>query len=280
MTWNNDWPVIGEDPDGDGKGQPVLVHKKPNVGKAYPKALPQTSDDFDTAKLGLQWQWNANFKPDWYSAWQRSGFLRLDAIPMPENAPNLLKVPSILLQKLPAPDFSATAKLDLALLQPGDRTGLIILGREYSFIGVEKTTLPVSALSNPLAMKKAKKLLKTRLRVAPLPSSFASQFAPKRSALSATAPTALTSKILANHSLLTPAAGLVPVWVSSVPPPKTPKTPAMLILITFTSNKTYAQFFVILSCLCDFVVTPPPAFTCCCQMPMMLLRRRNQGLCS
>ena len=32
MAWKDGWPVMGEDPDGDGKGQPVLVHKKPDVG--------------------------------------------------------------------------------------------------------------------------------------------------------------------------------------------------------------------------------------------------------
>jgi len=32
MRWLNDWPVIGIDKDGDGKGEPVAVYKKPNVG--------------------------------------------------------------------------------------------------------------------------------------------------------------------------------------------------------------------------------------------------------
>src|SRR5207253_397951 len=29
MKWVNDWPVIGVDKDGDGKGEPVLIYKKP-----------------------------------------------------------------------------------------------------------------------------------------------------------------------------------------------------------------------------------------------------------
>jgi hypothetical protein len=33
MKWVNDWPVIGNDPDGTGKGEPVLSHKKPDLGK-------------------------------------------------------------------------------------------------------------------------------------------------------------------------------------------------------------------------------------------------------
>lgn len=31
MTWINDWPIIGEDKDGNGCGEPVTRHKKPNV---------------------------------------------------------------------------------------------------------------------------------------------------------------------------------------------------------------------------------------------------------
>ena len=65
MKWINDWPVIGMDKDNDGKGEPVLVYKKPNVGKTYPVATPAESDEFNENKIGLQWQWQANPKPYW-----------------------------------------------------------------------------------------------------------------------------------------------------------------------------------------------------------------------
>lgn len=60
MKWVNDWPVIGIDKDGDGCGDPVLVHTKPNVGKTYPIRTPQESDEFDGYTLSPQWQWHAN----------------------------------------------------------------------------------------------------------------------------------------------------------------------------------------------------------------------------
>ena len=63
MIWKNDFPVIGVDKDGDGTGEPVLTYKKPNVGKTYPIETPPDSDEFDDAKLGLQWQWHANPQP-------------------------------------------------------------------------------------------------------------------------------------------------------------------------------------------------------------------------
>ena len=137
MQWINDWPVIGEDPDHDGKGQPVLTYRKPNVGKTYFPTAPQTSDEFDGSTLRLQWQWNANFQKDWYALGARPGYLRLFC--KPAASENLLKVPQVLLQKLPAPDFRVTTKLDLSHLIPGEKAGLIILGRDYSFIGIEKT---------------------------------------------------------------------------------------------------------------------------------------------
>ena len=60
LKWINDWPVIGIDVDGDGKGEPVAKHRKPDVGREYPLRVPQTSDEFAGIKLGLQWQWHAN----------------------------------------------------------------------------------------------------------------------------------------------------------------------------------------------------------------------------
>jgi beta-xylosidase len=40
MKWIKDWPVIGADKDGDGKGEPVVRYRKPNVGKTYPIQTP------------------------------------------------------------------------------------------------------------------------------------------------------------------------------------------------------------------------------------------------
>ena len=41
--WKNGFPVIGDDPDGDGTGEPVLLHKKPNVGDTFPITTPPDS---------------------------------------------------------------------------------------------------------------------------------------------------------------------------------------------------------------------------------------------
>ena len=139
VKWVNDWPVIGIDKDGDGKGEPVLSYKKPNVGKTYPVAVPQTSDEFDSNKPGLQWQWHANYQDRWMSLTERPGWLRLFSVPIPDKAVNLWPVPNLILQKFPAPEFTVTTKVDFSKLATGQKTGLIIMGMDYSYLAVERT---------------------------------------------------------------------------------------------------------------------------------------------
>jgi beta-xylosidase len=110
MKWVNDWPVIGIDKDGDGKGEPVLDYKKPNVGRTFAVASPQESDEFNDNKIGLQWQWMANPKATWVFGNSGKGSLRLFSDKMPDSAKNLWFAPNVLLQKFPADEFMATTK--------------------------------------------------------------------------------------------------------------------------------------------------------------------------
>ena len=73
VQWIDGWPVMGENIDTGLCGQPVMRHKKPNVGKEYPVSTIPTSDDFSSDKLGLQWQWQANPKEEWYSLTENKG---------------------------------------------------------------------------------------------------------------------------------------------------------------------------------------------------------------
>ena len=146
MHWLNDWPVIGDDKNNTGTGEPVLQHAKPVAGKFELKA-PATSDEFSSANLGFQWQWNANWKADWFSLSARKNYLRLFAIndesQLQEKSgqkKNLWDVPSLLLQKLPAEKFVVTTEFDVSnLLQVGDTAGLIMYGYDYQWIGVKNT---------------------------------------------------------------------------------------------------------------------------------------------
>jgi beta-xylosidase len=137
MVWKNDWPVIGEDPDGDGKGQPVLSYRKPRVkGAAQALATPPTSDEFSSSALGLQWQWHANPQDYWAYLNGPLGYLRLYAVPLPADYKNLWQVPNLLLQKLPAEKFTATAKLSFTPRFEGEKMGLLMMGLDYAHLSV------------------------------------------------------------------------------------------------------------------------------------------------
>ncbi len=137
LRWVDDWPVIGRDDDGDGRGEPVLVHDKPNVRIDPPVAVLPASDEFSTATLGPQWQWEANPDEAWYSLGARPGHLRL-ATQRADADDRLWPMPSVLSQRLPGPAFSATTKLQLAPGDDGERAGLVVLGMDYAWIGLRR----------------------------------------------------------------------------------------------------------------------------------------------
>lgn len=134
MDWENNWPVMGEDKDGNGIGEPVKTHKKPEIGKDYPVVTPVESTEFEGDSLGLQWQWHANPKVVWHAKLPGEDYLRLFSIKTPEDSPNLWMTPNLLLQKFPAPNFTATTKISLIPqeAEEGKRAGLIVMGMDYA----------------------------------------------------------------------------------------------------------------------------------------------------
>jgi beta-xylosidase len=145
MEWKGDWPVIGADPDEDGTGEPYLTHQKPKTSASQSIEAPATSDEFDSPKLGLQWQWNANPDTSWFSLTERASALRLSCVPRPsqrtDGSPagkSLYDAPNFLLQKFPAPAFVATTMLDFFPLADGDLAGLAVFGFNYAILGLKQ----------------------------------------------------------------------------------------------------------------------------------------------
>jgi beta-xylosidase len=136
LTWKNDWPVIGADPDGDNIGEPVASYKRPlnsikNESASY-------IDEFNSSNISLQWQWQANPQSLWAMTIPSQGKLRLNSVQLPANAKNLWAVPNLLLQKLPAAEFSAEVAVKFSAKTTGERMGLIVMGLDYAFIALEK----------------------------------------------------------------------------------------------------------------------------------------------
>lgn len=142
MVWGQDgWPVIGLDADKDGVGEPVRKYRKP-AGLTSAVCTPQESDEFDCNELGLQWQWQANPQPEWYFLDPTNGGrIRLFAADLTGEQISLWDASNLLLQKFPAADFTATAKV---VFEPkkqtvGERGGLVVMGMDYATLGLEQT---------------------------------------------------------------------------------------------------------------------------------------------
>ncbi len=154
MKWKDNWPVIGQDKNGDGKGEPVTVYKKPDVGKTFPITTPAESDEFNSNTLGMQWQWMANLQPYWYFTDPSKGVLRLFSAKEPDEAKNLWDVSNILLQKFPSDEFMVTTKMSFhpnPKLQ-SEEVGLTIMGMSYATIKLvskhDKTGLVYAVCNN------------------------------------------------------------------------------------------------------------------------------------
>ncbi len=161
MVWKNGFPVIGNDPDGDGRGEPVLTYRKPKV---LPKPTPSVnnpilqkkaeltpiytykfetgSDDFSGNTFNKYWQWQANPKSEWGFPFPTNGVYRLNAMPFPDSnaTKNLRDLPSILLQKFPAEQFKATTKLTFTPHTEGEKVALIVWGHDYNYLNLIKHT--------------------------------------------------------------------------------------------------------------------------------------------
>lgn len=137
MTWKNEWPEMGKDLDGNGIGEPVMHLKKPFVGKQYPIQTPQENDEFNDGKYGIQWQWYGNPSIKWSAQIPGTDYLRFFCMSKKE-LPNLWDAPNLLLQKLPAENFTTTTKVKLNIEweTTGKTAGLLMMGQSYAYIGI------------------------------------------------------------------------------------------------------------------------------------------------
>ncbi len=136
MIWKNNWPVIGEDKDGDGTGEPFMNYGNKDTG--YHQLLTQVkSSQFSGhAPLGADWQWQANAAIEWYFLHDQQ--LRLYARTLVDAAKNKYDLPNLLMQKFPALRFEATTKLEADKLNNGEEAGMMVFGTDYAWLGVQR----------------------------------------------------------------------------------------------------------------------------------------------
>ena len=136
VTWIDGWPIMGE-VGADGIGNMMWTGKKPING--FPVTLPQTSDEFDKAELGQQWEWNYQPRADKWSITERPGFLRLKAF-KPIKKSDLLKAGNTLTQRcFKAANCKTVAKIDISKMANGQFAGFSHFGTSYCALGVKQT---------------------------------------------------------------------------------------------------------------------------------------------
>jgi beta-xylosidase len=136
--WEAGWPLLGVDQNNDGIGEPVISHRKPDIPFPVEVCIPQTSDEFELSQIAPQWQWHANFRPEWFSLTERPGNLRLFAVQNLSQGGNFWFVANLLLQKFPAPAFQVSTRIEFHPDSEGDLSGLCIMGETWSTLAVEK----------------------------------------------------------------------------------------------------------------------------------------------
>ena len=131
VDWSSGWPVMGK------KGEPVTVYRKPKTAHPSPVVNPVEDDEFNQPRLGLQWQWHANYH-QFFGMPTAFGTMRIYTHKLDADAKNLFMVPNMLLQKTPADAFCVTTKLRMTAKAEGQMGGLIMMGLDYSALVVKR----------------------------------------------------------------------------------------------------------------------------------------------
>lgn len=137
VIWKDNWPVMGVDKDGDYCGEPVTTYRKPKTSGKVQVVNPAESDEFSDTRLGLQWQWHANYN-ETFGMPTAFGSYRVYTHKVSEKFQNLWEVPNLLLQKTPADKFTATTKIRFTSKDQNQTGGLLMMGLDYSGFVVKR----------------------------------------------------------------------------------------------------------------------------------------------
>jgi len=135
VVWEDGWPVLGTDADGNGVNNTVDGGVKPVDG--YPIAAPQADDDFAGPKLAPQWEWNHNPRDESWSLSEREGWLRLRA-DVPVNEGGFWNAANTISQRTMGERGGvATARVDVSGMAPGQQAGFLHMSGQYVMFGLK-----------------------------------------------------------------------------------------------------------------------------------------------
>ncbi|HEY8937238.1 MAG TPA: glycoside hydrolase 43 family protein [Cyclobacteriaceae bacterium] len=140
VHWIDEWPIIGE-PGADTIGCMVWTGAKPISYKR--KLSLQSSDEFKTNRLNVQWEWNYQPRADKWSLTERKDFLRLYAFrPTQLNKEKsvILRAGNTLTQRsMRTASNVATVKIDISHMADGQFAGLTHFStNSHSLLGIKQ----------------------------------------------------------------------------------------------------------------------------------------------
>lgn len=136
VTWKDGWPCMGVNIEGY-CGEPARELPKPNTGFQEEPTYLEASDNFESDKLNLCWQWTGNHRDDFYSLTDNPGSLTLNAISAGLKPSDILwKRPNILTEKVVCPHFEIETLLDYSSLESNGEAGLVMMGGNYAMLSV------------------------------------------------------------------------------------------------------------------------------------------------
>ena len=166
--WQDDWPLIGVDIDGNGIGEPVAVWTKPRsltTNSLTPSPSPKERGVYSSstenlvdnsncspllgrgaggeafsslrgaggeATLSLLWQWNHNPVDSAWTVSGSNGWLTFRPLP----ADNMKMSRNMLTQRTVGYESHATTRIDCSGLKDGDHVGLLCMGKAFMGVGV------------------------------------------------------------------------------------------------------------------------------------------------
>lgn len=140
VQWINGWPVVGAVGE-DGIGRMVWSATKPIDSKDH--LAIQSSDDFSSAELNVQWEWNYQPRAEKWSLTERPGHLRLHAFkPLTSVEPQkrILGASNTLTQRsMRTKADTVTILMDIGHMADGQYAGLTHFSTtSYSTLGIRQ----------------------------------------------------------------------------------------------------------------------------------------------
>ncbi len=133
VSWKDEWPVVGIDPDENGCGEPAFeldipVKRDPSEERTNLEA----SDTFPNGTYGLHWQWLGNHRDEFAGSANYECGLRLFSLNTSgDKNPIIWRSANVLTQKIIYPVFAADISLDASGLLDGERAGVCMTGGQY-----------------------------------------------------------------------------------------------------------------------------------------------------